>query len=132
MISTLGFNYIDRGLNPITVVWRGDLMIKNLRDPSHLRVREIWVRVVINPIIVQMCYHCRNPRHSSHLRVWELWVRVVVSPIIVQMKMCATLYQIWIQVNRDNDRTYKYFFFFFLFFLKKKKIERPNPNNHTI
>jgi hypothetical protein len=26
----------------------------NPRDPSHLRVRELWVRVVVRPIIAQM------------------------------------------------------------------------------
>jgi hypothetical protein len=25
----------------------------NPRDPSHLRVRELWVRVVVRPIIAQ-------------------------------------------------------------------------------
>ena len=29
-------------------------MVENSRNPSHLRVRELWVRVVVSPIIAQM------------------------------------------------------------------------------
>jgi hypothetical protein len=55
MVSTLGANYVDRGSNPTTAVWGGDLMVGNSRDPSYLRVQELWVRVVVSSIIVQMC-----------------------------------------------------------------------------
>jgi hypothetical protein len=30
-------------------------MKENLYDPSYLRVQKLWVRVVIPPIIAQMC-----------------------------------------------------------------------------
>jgi hypothetical protein len=40
---------------PPTAFWGGDLMEGNPRDPSHLRVQELWVRVVVRPIIAQMC-----------------------------------------------------------------------------
>ena len=45
-----------------TAFWRGDLMEEgNPRDPSHLRVRELWVQVVVRPIIAQMCpTPCQN------------------------------------------------------------------------
>ena len=46
----------------------------------------------------------------SHLRVQKLWVRVVISPIIAQIYL--TPYQIRIQVDWDNDRTFEFFFFF--------------------
>ena len=38
-----------------TAIWEDDLMEKNSCDPSHLRVRELWVRVVVCSIIAQMC-----------------------------------------------------------------------------
>jgi hypothetical protein len=43
------------GSNLTTAVWGSDLMVKNPRDPSHLRIRELWVRVVVSLIIAQMC-----------------------------------------------------------------------------
>jgi hypothetical protein len=46
-------------------------MERNSRDPSHLRVRELWIWIVIRPIIAQI-----NPLSNSDLR--ELWVWVVV------------------------------------------------------
>ena len=55
MVSTLGANYVGRGSNSTTVVWESDLIVGKPRDPSHLRVRELWVRVVVSPIITQMC-----------------------------------------------------------------------------
>ncbi len=55
MVSTLDADYVGRGSNPITAFWGSDLMVGNLRDPSHLQVRELWVRVVVSPIIAQMC-----------------------------------------------------------------------------
>jgi hypothetical protein len=46
---------------PPTAFWGGDLMEENPCDPSHLRVRELWVRVVVRPIISQMCSTpCQN------------------------------------------------------------------------
>jgi hypothetical protein len=51
----LGAKYVGRGLNPTIAVWGGDLMIGNPRELSHLRVRELWVRVIVSPIIAQMC-----------------------------------------------------------------------------
>ena len=47
--------YVGRGSNPTTVIWEGDLIVGNFRDPSHLRIWELWVRVVVSPIIAQMC-----------------------------------------------------------------------------
>ena len=33
----------------------------NSHDPSHLQVRELWIRVVVRPIITQMCpTPCQN------------------------------------------------------------------------
>ena len=46
--------YVDRGSNPTTAIRGGDLMVGNPRDPSHLQIRELWVRVVVSPIIAQM------------------------------------------------------------------------------
>ena len=40
---------------PPSPIWKSDLMEENFRDPSHLRVRELWVRIVVRPIIAQMC-----------------------------------------------------------------------------
>ena len=46
---------------PPTAFWGGDLMKGNPRDPSHLQVRELWVRIVIRLIIAQMCLTlCQN------------------------------------------------------------------------
>jgi hypothetical protein len=56
MVSTLGANYVAKDLNLTTSVWGGDLMVGNPRDLSHLRVRELWVQVVVSPIIIQMCH----------------------------------------------------------------------------
>ena len=39
---------------PPTVFWGGDLMEGNPHDLSHLRVRELWVRIVVCLIIAQM------------------------------------------------------------------------------
>ncbi len=47
----LGAKYVGRGSNPTIAVWGGDLMIGNPRDLSHLRVRELWVRVIVSLII---------------------------------------------------------------------------------
>ncbi len=55
MVSTLDANYVGRGSNPITAVWGGDLMVENPRDPSHRRVQELWVRVMVSLIIAQIC-----------------------------------------------------------------------------
>ena len=46
---------------PPIAFWRGDLMEGNPRDSSHLRVRKLWVRVVVRPIIAHMCpTSCQN------------------------------------------------------------------------
>jgi hypothetical protein len=39
---------------PPNAVWGGDLMEGNPRDPSYLRVRELWIWIVIRPIIAQI------------------------------------------------------------------------------
>jgi hypothetical protein len=52
MVSTLGANYVGKGSSPTIAIWGDDLIVGNPCDPSHLRVRELWVRVVISPIIV--------------------------------------------------------------------------------
>jgi hypothetical protein len=36
MVSTLGANYVGKDSNSTTIVWRGDLMVRNPRDLSHL------------------------------------------------------------------------------------------------
>ena len=56
MVSTLGANYVGRGLNSTTALWGDNLMVGNPRDLSHLRVRELCVRVVISLIITQMYF----------------------------------------------------------------------------
>ena len=43
---------VSRDLNPTIAVWGGDLIVGNPRDPSHLRIRELWIRVVVSPTIV--------------------------------------------------------------------------------
>ena len=55
MVSTLGANYVGKGLNSTTAVWGGDLMVENPRDPSQLQVWKLWIRVVVNLIIAQIC-----------------------------------------------------------------------------
>ena len=44
---------MGRGSNLTKRRQGGDLMEGNSRDPLHLRVRELWVRVVVRPIIAQ-------------------------------------------------------------------------------
>ena len=58
---------------PPNPFWGGDLMEGNPCDPSHLRVRELWIWVVIRPIIAQI-----NPHAMSNSDLRELWVWVVV------------------------------------------------------
>ena len=52
MVSTLDANHVGRDLNPTITVWGGDLIVGNPRDPSHLRIQELWIRVVVSPTIV--------------------------------------------------------------------------------
>lgn len=63
-----------------------------------------------------------NLRDLLYLWVWKLWVRVIVSFIIAYI--CRTLYQIQVQVDRDNNCTYKSFFLL----PKKKKNQHDNCN----
>jgi hypothetical protein len=60
MVSILGANYVGRDSNPTTAVWGGDLMVGNPRDPSHLRVRELWFRVVVTG----KSYYCLDVPHA--------------------------------------------------------------------
>ena len=56
MVNTLGANYVGRSSNLTTALWGGDLMVGNPCDPLHLRVWELWVRIVVSHIIAQMCH----------------------------------------------------------------------------
>ena len=51
-LGSMGANHVGRDLNLTIAVWRGDLIVGNPRDPSHLRIRELWIRVVVSPTIV--------------------------------------------------------------------------------
>ena len=72
MVSTLGTNYVNRDLNLTTAVWGGDLMVGNPRDLSHLRVRELWVRVVVSPIISRCV--------TRHVKFRFTWAGTITAP----------------------------------------------------
>ena len=57
---------------PPTAFWGGDLMEGNPRDPSHLRVRELWVRVVVRPLLPRCA-----PRH---VKIGFKWVETMNAP----------------------------------------------------